>query len=77
MHYSSQVLRKWLFEHFLHPFPTHQQKQELAHASGLGFAQVANWFINARVRIWKPMIAKVTISDTPAGGLRTTLGSYR
>ena len=57
---SVDVLRSWLFEHFLDPFPTKQQKQELAQASGLEFAQVANWFITARVRIWKPTIAKVS-----------------
>ncbi|KAM7510251.1 hypothetical protein LguiB_009126 [Lonicera macranthoides] len=37
---SVNILRAWLFEHFLHPY-------------------VSNWFINARVRLWKPMVEEM------------------
>ncbi|KAL3505332.1 hypothetical protein ACH5RR_035173 [Cinchona calisaya] len=50
------VLRAWLFEHFLHPYPKDSEKIKLARQTGLTRSQVANWFINARVRLWKPMI---------------------
>lgn len=50
------VLRAWLFEHFLHPYPKDSEKIVLARQTGLTRNQVANWFINARVRLWKPMI---------------------
>ncbi|RAL40456.1 hypothetical protein DM860_006526 [Cuscuta australis] len=50
------VLRAWLFEHFLHPYPKDSEKSMLARQTGLTRSQVANWFINARVRLWKPMI---------------------
>lgn len=50
------VLRAWLFEHFLHPYPKDSEKIMLARQTGLTRSQVANWFINARVRLWKPMI---------------------
>ncbi|KAH7672842.1 Homeobox KN domain-containing protein [Dioscorea alata] len=53
------VLRKWLFEHFLHPYPTDTDKQMLAKQTGLSRNQVSNWFINARVRLWKPMVEEV------------------
>ncbi|XP_039134491.1 BEL1-like homeodomain protein 9 [Dioscorea cayenensis subsp. rotundata] len=53
------VLRKWLFEHFLHPYPTDIDKQMLAKHTGLSRNQVSNWFINARVRLWKPMVEEV------------------
>ncbi|KAG2627103.1 hypothetical protein PVAP13_3KG226940 [Panicum virgatum] len=43
------VLRSWLFEHFLHPYPTDSDKQMLAKQTGLTRNQVSNWFINARV----------------------------
>ncbi|XP_072961539.1 BEL1-like homeodomain protein 9 [Typha angustifolia] len=53
------VLRAWLFEHFLHPYPTDTDKQMLARQTGLTRNQVSNWFINARVRLWKPMVEEI------------------
>ncbi|CAI9116815.1 OLC1v1018075C1 [Oldenlandia corymbosa var. corymbosa] len=53
------VLRAWLFEHFLHPYPKDSEKIMLARQTGLSRGQVANWFINARVRLWKPMIEEM------------------
>lgn len=53
------VLRAWLFEHFLHPYPKDSEKIMLARQTGLSRSQVANWFINARVRLWKPMIEEM------------------
>ncbi|PKA52482.1 BEL1-like homeodomain protein 9 [Apostasia shenzhenica] len=53
------VLRAWLFEHFLHPYPTDADKQMLAKQTGLSRNQVSNWFINARVRVWKPMVEEI------------------
>ncbi|GMI96825.1 hypothetical protein HRI_003351800 [Hibiscus trionum] len=56
---SVSVLRAWLFEHFLHPYPKNSEKIMLAKQTGLTRNQVANWFINARVRLWKPMIEEM------------------
>ncbi|KAL1207776.1 BEL1-like homeodomain protein 10 [Cardamine amara subsp. amara] len=56
---SVSVLRAWLFEHFLHPYPKESEKIMLAKQTGLSKNQVANWFINARVRLWKPMIEEM------------------
>ncbi|KDP44863.1 hypothetical protein JCGZ_01363 [Jatropha curcas] len=53
------VLKTWLFEHFLHPYPNDSEKQILAQQTGLSRTQVSNWFINARVRLWKPMVEEV------------------
>ncbi|KAE9458622.1 hypothetical protein C3L33_09487, partial [Rhododendron williamsianum] len=53
---SVTILRSWLFEHFLHPYPNDSEKLMLASQTGLTKNQVSNWFINARVRLWKPMI---------------------
>ncbi|GAV89959.1 Homeobox_KN domain-containing protein/POX domain-containing protein, partial [Cephalotus follicularis] len=58
------VLRGWLFEHFLHPYPTDSEKQFLAHQTGLSKTQVSNWFINARVRLWKPMVEEMHMLET-------------
>lgn len=53
------VLKAWLFEHFLHPYPTDTDKHMLAKQTGLTRNQVSNWFINARVRLWKPMVEEI------------------
>ncbi|CAN4076773.1 unnamed protein product [Withania somnifera] len=56
---SVSVLRAWMFQNFLHPYPKDAEKQILAVKSGLTRSQVSNWFINARVRLWKPMIEEM------------------
>ncbi|TVU31895.1 hypothetical protein EJB05_23600, partial [Eragrostis curvula] len=53
------ILRVWLFEHFLHPYPSDVDKHILARQTGLSRSQVSNWFINARVRLWKPMVEEM------------------
>ncbi|XP_047316458.1 BEL1-like homeodomain protein 9 [Impatiens glandulifera] len=58
------VLRAWLFEHFLHPYPTDTDKIMLAKKTGLSRSQVSNWFINARVRLWKPMVEEIHMLET-------------
>ncbi|THG12940.1 hypothetical protein TEA_014563 [Camellia sinensis var. sinensis] len=67
------VLRAWLFEHFLHPYPTDTDKLMLAKQTGLSRSQVdnanqvSNWFINARVRLWKPMVEEIHMLETRQG----------
>ncbi|KAL2552095.1 BEL1-like homeodomain protein 2 [Forsythia ovata] len=56
---SINILRAWLFEHFLHPYPSDADKHLLARQTGLSRNQVSNWFINARVRLWKPMVEEM------------------
>ncbi|XP_023518458.1 BEL1-like homeodomain protein 4 [Cucurbita pepo subsp. pepo] len=56
---SVNILRAWLFEHFLHPYPSDADKLLLARQTGLSRNQVSNWFINARVRLWKPMVEEM------------------
>ncbi|KAK1404657.1 BEL1-like homeodomain protein 1 [Heracleum sosnowskyi] len=61
---SVSVLRAWLFEHFLHPYPKDSDKHMLAKQTGLTRSQVSNWFINARVRLWKPMVEEMYMEET-------------
>ncbi|MBA0794842.1 hypothetical protein Gohar_019127, partial [Gossypium harknessii] len=58
------ILRAWLFEHFLHPYPTDTDKHMLATQTGLSRNQVSNWFINARVRVWKPMVEEIHMLES-------------
>ncbi|XP_041839791.1 homeobox protein Meis1a [Melanotaenia boesemani] len=53
---ATNILRAWLFQHLMHPYPSEEQKKQLALDTGLTVLQVNNWFINARRRIVQPMI---------------------
>ncbi|KZV24400.1 POX family protein isoform 1 [Dorcoceras hygrometricum] len=57
---SVSVLRAWLFEHFLHPYPNDIDKHTLARQTDV---TVSNWFINARVRLWKPMVEEMYLEE--------------
>lgn len=41
-------LKKWLREHRTHPYPSNQEKIELAKQSSITYDQVTTWFNNAR-----------------------------
>eukprot|EP00183_Erythrolobus_madagascarensis_P005650 CAMPEP_0185846772 /NCGR_PEP_ID=MMETSP1354-20130828/2299_1 /TAXON_ID=708628 /ORGANISM="Erythrolobus madagascarensis, Strain CCMP3276" /LENGTH=466 /DNA_ID=CAMNT_0028546977 /DNA_START=295 /DNA_END=1695 /DNA_ORIENTATION=- len=62
---ASFVLRSWLFEHVLMPYPDEEEKRELMRQTGLDHTQICNWFINARVRLWKPMIDVLGTDQLP------------
>lgn len=66
---SVSILRAWLFEHFLHPYPKDADKLLLARQTGLTRSQVSNWFINARVRLWKPMVEEMYVEETKEGDM--------
>lgn len=48
---TSQLLRAWLKENMDNPYPSDAEKAYLCQKTGLGPAQINNWFINARRRI--------------------------
>ncbi|KAL9322749.1 hypothetical protein ACSQ67_010802 [Phaseolus vulgaris] len=70
------ILKAWLFEHFLHPYPTDTDKHRLASQTGLSRNQVSNWFINARVRVWKPMVEEIHMLETKATGTKEKSGRH-
>lgn len=53
------MLRSWLLDHVTKPYPTEIEKAHLASLINLERAQINNWFINARVRLWKPLVERV------------------
>ncbi|OQR87734.1 hypothetical protein ACHHYP_08068 [Achlya hypogyna] len=67
---STAVLRQWMFSdaHFLHPYPTPRERDDLARRAQLTPAQVKNWFINARKRLWQPLLAKFDVAASPQTG---------
>ncbi|KAJ6799539.1 homeobox protein BEL1-like protein [Iris pallida] len=48
---------------FPSPYPSDVDKHILARQTGLSRSQVSNWFINARVRLWKPMVEEMYMEE--------------
>ncbi|KAL4609099.1 homeobox protein PKNOX1 [Arapaima gigas] len=61
---ATNVMRSWLFQHIGHPYPTEEEKKQIASQTKLTLLQVNNWFINARRRILQPML-DASSSETP------------
>ncbi|KAL1500820.1 hypothetical protein ABEB36_006257 [Hypothenemus hampei] len=61
--HATSVMRSWLFQHLVHPYPTEDEKRHIAAQTNLTLLQVNNWFINARRRILQPMLD----ASTPTG----------
>ena len=59
---ATQILRSWLFEHALKPYPDDDEKDKLCLQTGLSMTQVNNWFVNARRRTL-PALLKQTASN--------------
>ncbi|KAF1776164.1 hypothetical protein JG687_00001715 [Phytophthora cactorum] len=55
---AKNVLKAWMFspEHFAHPYPSEEEKEELANEAGIEVKQLSNWFTNARKRLWQPVL---------------------
>ncbi|XP_041937277.1 homeobox protein PKNOX1 isoform X3 [Alosa sapidissima] len=62
--HATNVMRSWLFQHIGHPYPTEDEKKQIATQTNLTLLQVNNWFINARRRILQPML-DASQSETP------------
>ncbi|KAI1816752.1 hypothetical protein GGS20DRAFT_536065 [Poronia punctata] len=53
---ATQALHGWFRAHIKHPYPTEEQKKDLARLTNLNLNQISNWFINARRRQLPNMI---------------------
>lgn len=56
---SKSILKSWFLDHFKHPYPSDKEKEDIMEQTGLTKTQVNNWFINKRVRVWRPLIKKL------------------
>ena len=62
---ATEVLERWFWDNFYpterrpKPVPTREEKAALAAAAGLSERQVADWFVNARARKWKPRMEQI------------------
>jgi hypothetical protein len=57
MNFSNEAvktLKQWFSSHSSKPYPTEEEKEQLAYQTGITVHQVTNWFINMRKRNWDP-----------------------
>ncbi len=54
----TDILKAWLFEHHLHPYPNEEQREQLARRCNLPYRQLKTWFTNARKRLLQPPSAE-------------------
>jgi len=47
---SKALLKKWLADHWFHPYPTNEEKLMLCEQTGITLHSLNHWFINARRR---------------------------
>jgi hypothetical protein len=49
-------LKAWLMssDHINHPYPTEQEKAKMVADTGIELKRLNNWFVNNRIRYWKP-----------------------
>ncbi|UJR25146.1 hypothetical protein I4U23_006505 [Adineta vaga] len=73
---ATNIMRAWLFQHLTHPYPSEEQKKQLAQDTGLTILQVNNWFINARRRIVQPMIDQSNRAATIPTEFTDCFGPY-
>ncbi|CAF0878402.1 unnamed protein product [Rotaria sordida] len=73
---ATNIMRAWLFQHLTHPYPSEEQKKQLAQDTGLTILQVNNWFINARRRIVQPMIDQSNRAATIPSEFTDCFGPY-
>jgi hypothetical protein len=60
------TLNTWLQEHFANPYPTKSEKLALVKSTGLEMKQINQWFINARVRVWRPAVQMMMDEQPPS-----------
>jgi hypothetical protein len=49
-----ETLKRWLLTHMDHPYPSDQEKAALCQQTGIDVKRLNNWFVNNRIRYWKP-----------------------
>jgi len=56
---TTKALKEWLKRNILNPYPSEEEKKKLCTAYNLTCPQLQTWFINARIRLWKPCIEHI------------------
>lgn len=64
---AREIFEQWLRNHWHDPYPTLAEKEELASKCKITVNQVNHWFINARVRRWRPTMERAASEATETG----------
>ena len=56
--HAVDYLKAWIMspEHINHPYPTEKEKSKILSDTGIDLKRLNNWFVNNRIRYWKPRI---------------------
>eukprot|EP00762_Andalucia_godoyi_P001389 ANDGO_04943.mRNA.1 Homeobox protein unc-62 len=54
-----EYFKKWMVDHCDNPYPSEDEKAEFCQQFSITVAQVNNWFINSRVRTWRPLMKQM------------------
>ncbi|XP_043463232.1 homeobox protein Meis1-like isoform X1 [Leptopilina heterotoma] len=73
---ATNIMRAWLFQHLVHPYPTEDEKRQIASETNLTLLQVNNWFINARRRILQPMLDGAGAEALSRAGKRNKVSKH-
>lgn len=73
---ATNIMRAWLFQHLVHPYPTEDEKRQIANDTNLTLLQVNNWFINARRRILQPMLDGAGAESISRAGKRSKVSKH-
>lgn len=63
------TLKRWMYDHWEKPYPTAEQRKQLAEQLHIDQKSVRVWFQNHRHRLWKPLYN----ADPPVADLHTAL----
>lgn len=58
---ATDKLKEWLLDdrHLGYPYPNEAERKQLAEQTGMSVRQILNWFVNARKRIWQPLLIEL------------------
>uniref|UniRef100_A0AC11B9P2 Meis homeobox 2 n=1 Tax=Ovis aries TaxID=9940 RepID=A0AC11B9P2_SHEEP len=65
---ATNIMRAWLFQHLTHPYPSEEQKKQLAQDTGLTILQVNNWSeqtVTARASMYCPLEGRPFFTSSP------------
>ncbi|BCR85405.1 uncharacterized protein ACHE_20863A [Aspergillus chevalieri] len=72
---GAKILRDWYYQHQEYPYPSNEQKAELARETGFTRKQVSDWFTNARRRQKQTMQFSRPVQVFRAGSPMPTSGT--
>jgi hypothetical protein len=60
-------LKAWLMssDHINHPYPTEKEKAQMVADTGIELKRLNNWFVNNRIRYWKPRMEALQRQHQP------------